>query len=258
MLTARPSGVGSLTRTANPPPGRGPGAQLAAVQRGALAHADQPEPAVAARPAVARAAAVVDDLDLELVGPVAQVHVGARRPRVLERVGQRLLHDPVGRDVDRLRQRRARSPSTVSSTASSRVAHARRRAARAGATPGCGARLVLVARPGAGSPSRRCSSATACRLERLDRGQRLLRLGRIAVDHDARGAGLDAHHAHVVGDDVVQLARDPHALLEHRAPRVLLALALGLQGALLGRRGLRRALAQGEAGEPRDREQRRA
>ena len=64
---------------------------------------------------------------------------------------------------------------------------------------------------------------------RLDRGQRLLRLGLIAVDHEARGARLDAHHAHVVRDDVVQLARDPHALLEHRPPRVLLALALGLQ-----------------------------
>ena len=105
------------------------------------------------------------------------------------------------------------------------------------------------------NPSRRCSSATACRLDVLDRGQRVLRLGLIAVDHDARGAGLDPHHAHVVGDDVVQLARDPHALGEHGAPRVLLALALGLQGALLGGRGLRRALAQGEAGEPRDREQ---
>ena len=47
--------------------------------------------------------------------------------------------------------------------------------------------------------------------------------------HDApRGAGLDAHHADVVGDDVVQLARDPYALLEHRPAGVLLALALEL------------------------------
>ena len=49
----------------------------------------------------------------------------------------------------------------------------------------------------------------------LDRGQRLLRLDTVTVDHDPGGAGLDAHHAHVVGDDVMQLPRDPHALLEH-------------------------------------------
>jgi hypothetical protein len=40
-------------------------------------------------------------------------------------------------------------------------------------------------------------------------------------------------------DDVVQLARDPHPLGEE--------FALGLEGALFGRGGLRRALAQGEA-----------
>ena len=37
------------------------------------------------------------------------------------------------------------------------------------------------------------------------------RVGELVPD----GADLEHHHAHRVGDDVVQLARDPHALLCH-------------------------------------------
>ena len=59
----------------------------------------------------------------------------------------------------------------------------------------------------------------------------------------AHGAGLEHHHADRVGDDVVQLARDPRALLGGGEPR-------GLGGALLGSLGLGGALAQGEAGQP--------
>ena len=40
--------------------------------------------------------------------------------------------------------------------------------------------------------------------------------------------GLHAHDADVVSDDVVELARDPDALLEHGAAGVLLPLALEL------------------------------
>ena len=64
------------------------------------------------------------------------------------------------------------------------------------------------------------------------------------------GADLQHHHADGVGDDVVQLARDPRALLGDRDPRRGLALPLGLARALLRRLGLLGALAQGEAREP--------
>ncbi len=43
------------------------------------------------------------------------------------------------------------------------------------------------------------------------------------------GACLDHHHAQAVGDGVVQLARDPRALVGDRQPRVLLALRLELR-----------------------------
>ena len=62
----------------------------------------------------------------------------------------------------------------------------------------------------------------------LDRAERLLGLVGLPRHDAPRRAGLDAHDADVVGDDVVQLARDPHALLEHGAAGVLLPLALQL------------------------------
>ena len=65
-------------------------------------------------------------------------------------------------------------------------------------------------------------------------------------------ADLENHHADRVGDDVVQLARDPRALLCHRDPRGRLTLALCLGRAYFGGFGLRRALAQGVAREPAD------
>jgi hypothetical protein len=53
----------------------------------------------------------------------------------------------------------------------------------------------------------------------------------------ALGAGLDDHHDDVVGDEVVQLARDAGALLGHRlvgAQRVLALEQLGARGERLG------------------------
>ena len=64
------------------------------------------------------------------------------------------------------------------------------------------------------------------------------------------GADLEHHHADGVGDDVVELARDPRPLLGHRDARRCLPLPLGLGRALLGRLGLLGTLAQGVAREP--------
>ena len=48
---------------------------------------------------------VVADLELQLVGPVADGDLGDTRARVLERVGQALLDDSIRGEVDRPRQR---------------------------------------------------------------------------------------------------------------------------------------------------------
>ena len=66
-------------------------------------------------------------------------------------------------------------------------------------------------------------------------------------------ADLEHHDAHGVGDDVVELACDPRALLRHRDTRRRLALPLGPGRALFGRLGLLRALAERVARDPGDR-----
>ena len=72
----------------------------------------------------------------------------------------------------------------------------------------------------------------------LDAAERLavlgLRRGQVVAD----GADLEHDHADRVGDDVVQLAGDPRALLGHRDAGRRLALALGVARALLRRLGL--------------------
>jgi hypothetical protein len=67
-------------------------------------------------------------------------------------------------------------------------------------------------------------------------------------------ADLEDHHAHRVGDDVVQLARDPCALLGHRDARGRFALAFGLGGADLGRLRLLRTVAEDKPRGPADAE----
>ena len=62
------------------------------------------------------------------------------------------------------------------------------------------------------------------------------RLGDALVgDRRAERLGLDDDQADVVGDDVVQLLRDPHALLGHRALGQQLALAVDALGPLVQR-----------------------
>ena len=68
------------------------------------------------------------------------------------------------------------------------------------------------------------------------------------------GADLEHHHADGVGDDVVELAGDPRALLRNRDTRGRLALALGPDRALFRRFGLLGPLTQGPARDPGDHE----
>ena len=66
----------------------------------------------------------------------------------------------------------------------------------------------------------------------LDAPERIAVLGRRIGKLVPDGADLEHHHADGVGDDVVELARDPRTLLRHRDACRRLALALGVRRAL--------------------------
>ena len=83
----------------------------------------------------------------------------------------------------------------------------------------------------------------------LDRGERLARRRLLGAEGVALGAGLDDHHADVVGHEVVQLARDAGALLGHRLVGAQLVLALEQLGARGERVGAQLAAADGAADE---------
>src|SRR5207237_513221 len=75
----------------------GPGLELTTVDRNPLAHADE---AVSTLVAVSSAAAVVAHRQLDLPVAVADEHLGVLRARVLERVRESFLDEPVGGEVD--------------------------------------------------------------------------------------------------------------------------------------------------------------
>ena len=91
----------------------------------------------------------------------------------------------------------------------------------------------------------------------LDRAQGLPLALLILAQQPAHRGCLHGHHAHRVADDVVQLARDPRALLRDRGACLDLSLALELLGAL--RRICRgpELAAEREAHEPSDGERER-
>ena len=138
--------------TAKPPPVRGPTLQLAAEELDPLAHARaSPLPSVAAD---GRAAAVVDAPRAR--GPPASyrsVHVGARRSGVLERVGERLLHDAVGRRGRRPTGSGAHARPRCSAAPAGRRRGPGRRARRRRSRLGCGDELV---------DGRRCAARRGC------------------------------------------------------------------------------------------------
>ena len=127
--------------------------------------------------------AVVGDLELDRVLLVGDPHRRARRAGVLERVGQRLLHDPVGGQVDAGRQRRRARPRRATSTgrpAARDLLGEARRAARAPAA----ARARLVVAVARSRPSSRRISPSAC--APVARSRRTPpRLPRVVVEHRA-------------------------------------------------------------------------
>src|SRR3954470_10982057 len=78
-----------------------PGLERATAERDALTHAGESVPGTARRRV---RTAVVRYLQLELRVAPAERDPRPRRPGVLERVRERLLHEPVGREVDARRE----------------------------------------------------------------------------------------------------------------------------------------------------------
>ena len=154
-----------------------------------------------------------------------------RRAGVAQRVGERLLHDPVGRQVDARGQRAPASPSRRQRHLEPGGAQRRGELAEPVEARLRVRRLALGVGPHA-RPSSRRSSRQRLAPGRLDRAQRGARLVGALVEDVVGGRGLHDDHRDAVGDHVVQLARDPRLLLADRPPRRLLdrdpAVARGL------------------------------
>ena len=88
----------------------------------------------------------------------------------------------------------------------------------------------------------------------LDAPERVTVLGERVGELVPDGADLEHHHADCMGDDVVQFARDPHALLCHCDSGRRVPFPLGQARAYFRRLGLLGTLAQSEARHPADRE----
>ena len=141
---------------------------------------------------------------------------------VLERVGEALLDDPVGGEVDALgeRKRLAVDVELDREPGAADLAHQRVEAVE----PGLGRQLEP-------SPSRRITASSRRISVRAARPACSTPLQRVAVlgagvgELVPDGADLQHHHADGVRDDVVQLPRDPRALIGDGDARRRVALA---------------------------------
>ena len=135
--------------------------------------------------------------------------------RVLADVGERLLQDPVGGQVERGRQRSriAVGPQLDRDAGRARVLDQRRqlRQPRLRAVLGSLVALAQDAEHAAHLAERLVRRAA-------DRPQRLARPRRVLLERGLGGVGLHGDHADAVGDHVMQLASDPRALLGHGDP----------------------------------------
>ncbi len=232
--------IGTETRTRNPPRSRGPISIRPPEAVAALPHAELPEP----RPRLRHRPAGVDDLELDGGRVVAQPYVRARaRSRVAAGVRERLLGDAVQVHLGDARHGRLGSPTTVNAVGSPRRVRCGDQCRQPLESDGRPRRLSRVTVHGA----TRCAEGVEKLMQlvdglaggALDAAEQVARGIRSVVDDRAGGPGLHAHHRDVVGDDVVQLAGDAHAVEGDGLRRGDLALALELGGALLERRALR-------------------
>ena len=168
---------------------------------------------------------VVADPELDRVAVVGHAHRRAARARVADDVDQRLLEDPEGGSVDARRERALVALDLQLDAQPSRL-DARDQGAEPRERRLWRQRELLVAAPQyAEQPAQLVERLAPGHLDGGDRAARPLGIARGGAP---RGLGLHEHDRHVVGDDVVQLARDPRALLEDGRALALRAVALDL------------------------------
>ena len=114
------------------------GVEVAAEQCDSLAHPDQATApaALVDLAATATAIAIVADRDHQRVGSVAELDVCAGRARVLDRVCQRLLNDPVG--AERAASETSGDSPSIASVTASPVSRTWSSSSGSAASPGCG------------------------------------------------------------------------------------------------------------------------
>jgi hypothetical protein len=200
--------------------------ELAAVQPDTLAH---PRQSLAGAADVRRrAGALVGDFEDETVRLVADGDMRRDEPGVLDRVRQRLLHDPVGGAVDPVVQL---APLALDAQVDHQpgLAHLVDQCAEVGEAPlgrEFGARLLVAQDPERATDLRERALAGV-----LDRLERLAGARGVVVEDAARALCLQHHQHHAMSDDVVQLARDPLALLARGRAGALVAFAVERLGA---------------------------
>src|SRR4029453_6841790 len=197
--------------------------------------------------------AVVTNLELHVVRPVADGYVSMACFGVLQGVGQALLHDSIGREVHGARKRDGfafylepdRKPSSADQFEEGiEVVKAR-----------LWRELdVLAVMHRAEEVTHLSQRPTACFLDVLERLPFFAERLRQPM---ADCPNLEHHHAHGMRDHVMQLTRDSGALLSDRDTSRRRALPLRPGRAFLRLFGLRGALVQREAGKPADQEHRR-
>ena len=182
------------------------------------------------------------DLDDEPLGVASYGDVGMRRLGMAQRVGERLLHDPVGGQTDG-RWQVAKVAGHVQGdgqTAAPDALDEGRDVTQAGLR--C-ERLVAVV---GAQDAEHAPHLDQCRAPaRLDLLQRRGDVTRVCFRSGAGAGGLQHHHAEVVADDVVQLARDPAALVHKQRSSLLLESRCAFRGG----RG-RQAVVRHETGQP--------
>ena len=141
------------------------------------------------------------------VGPTCTTHRLAGR--VPGGVGERLLHDPVGRQP----AGRPSAPRCSSTTSSTSEPARRNDSTSAGRSPAPGSGAPSVRDVGAHQPDGGAYLLEAVPGQPLGLHERPTRLVRVLVEGEPRAADVQQGHRERVADDVVHLGGDPVALL---------------------------------------------
>src|SRR2546422_2488914 len=177
-----------------------------------------------------RGCTVVLDLEDAVGQAVGDRYPGRRGPGMPDHVGERLLDDPVGRQVD-ARREVARLAGNIEADFNAGRRRARNDTLELGQSGRWRSRLRAIALT---QQAERRAQLLECFLAGLvDRDESAPGLVRIAIEQVSPDTGLDADHRDPMGQDIVQLARDSNALLTSPPVGLVLAAPLDVERSLL-------------------------